>query len=208
MRLLVGVFLFNVIFQKCSWAYEDPDLDRRNDFDGPPIEVTITTATMCFLPVTLILKQMRSKRRMRARHFGQNIENVDGDPAHEVAACCCLLLLAAAACLLAAAVIAAAAAAACFCCCCCRSFIADADDDVYSFQVSNENEAGVADMAPTEHTDGHIVLREKLVKQFEVRYKRDEVHWLHYPELKKKSKSAAQHLAALRAATGAAAAAR
>ncbi len=62
-------------------------------------------------------------------------------------------------------------------------------------------------MAPTELTDGHIVLREKLVKQFEVRYKRDEVHWLHYPELKKKSKSAAQHLSALRAATAAAAAA-
>lgn len=32
----------------CSWAFEDPDKDHRDDFDGPPIE-------------------MRSKRRMRAR---------------------------------------------------------------------------------------------------------------------------------------------
>ena len=39
----------------CSWQYEDPDLDHRDDFDGPaapPIE-------------------MRAKRRMQSRYIGR-----------------------------------------------------------------------------------------------------------------------------------------
>jgi hypothetical protein len=36
----------------CSWQYEYPDLDHRDDFDGPPIE-------------------MRSTRRTQSRFFGR-----------------------------------------------------------------------------------------------------------------------------------------
>ncbi len=98
----------------CSWAYQDPDLDRRDDFDGPPIEA-------------------RSKRRMRARFFGTSDAYDNGGPqGHEP-----------------------------------------------------EGEVGIGDLSYTERTDGHLILREDLVRQFKIRYKKEEVHWLKYP-LKKK----------------------
>jgi hypothetical protein len=45
-----------------------------------------------------------------------------------------------------------------------------------------EDEAGVPDHTATELHDEHIDLRERLVKQFEIRYKRNEVKWLKFPE--------------------------
>jgi hypothetical protein len=105
----------------CSWAFQDPDLEHREDFDGPPIE-------------------MRSKRRMHHRYFGRNAgraEDEDGVPVgHE--------------------------------------------SDL------EENEPGTTDRTKTIFTDEHLVLREGLIKQFEIRYKKNLVHWLHYP---KKSKN-------------------
>jgi hypothetical protein len=105
----------------CSWAFQDPDLEHREDFDGPPIE-------------------MRSKRRMHHRYFGRNAgraEDEDGVPVgHE--------------------------------------------SDL------EENEPGTTDRTKTIFTDEHLVLREGLIKQFEIRYKKNLLHWLHYP---KKSKN-------------------
>jgi hypothetical protein len=49
----------------------------------------------------------------------------------------------------------------------------------------NENVPGIIDTSPTEFTDEHIQLRESLVRQFQVRYERGEVHWLAYPGRKK-----------------------
>ena len=89
-------------------------MDRRDDFDGPPIEA-------------------RSKRRMRARHFGTS----------------------------------------------------DAYDNGGAQGHEPEAEVGTGDLSYTERTDGHLLLREDLVRQFEIRYKKEEVHWLKYP-LKKK----------------------
>ena len=100
----------------CSWAFEDPDLDRRDDFDGPPIE-------------------MRSKRRMRGRYFGRN-QNV-------------------------------------------------IDEDGVALGHESEQEPGVIDTTPTEVSSQHLELREGLVKQFQVRYEKDQVHWFHYPKKKK-----------------------
>ncbi len=37
-------------------------------------------------------------------------------------------------------------------------------------ESGDENAVGIADTTPTEYTDGHIALRERLVKQFAVRY--------------------------------------
>jgi hypothetical protein len=47
-------------------------------------------------------------------------------------------------------------------------------------------DVGVGDVSFTERTDGHLYLREDLVKQFEIRYKKNQVHWLAYPIKKKK----------------------
>jgi hypothetical protein len=44
-----------------------------------------------------------------------------------------------------------------------------------------EDEPGVHDNSVTELQDEHIDLRERLVKQFEIRYKRNEVKWLNFP---------------------------
>jgi hypothetical protein len=51
----------------------------------------------------------------------------------------------------------------------------------------NENVPGIIDTSPTEFTDGHIVLRESLIRHFQVRYERGEVHWLKYPGRKRTS---------------------
>jgi hypothetical protein len=45
---------------QCSWQYEDPDLDHRADFDGPPVE-------------------LRSTRRMQSRYFGRRSKDGSGD---------------------------------------------------------------------------------------------------------------------------------
>jgi hypothetical protein len=58
-------------------------------------------------------------------------------------------------------------------------------DPVHEIENEHENMAGVLDATHTETTDGHIILREKLIQQFKVRYPRNEVHWLHYPQKKK-----------------------
>jgi hypothetical protein len=44
-----------------------------------------------------------------------------------------------------------------------------------------ETELGIADQVQAETTDGHIVLREGLVQQFSIRYRRNEVEWLKFP---------------------------
>jgi hypothetical protein len=44
-----------------------------------------------------------------------------------------------------------------------------------------ENELGIADQVQPETTDEHIFLREGLVKQFSIRYRRNEVEWLKFP---------------------------
>ena len=59
------------------------------------------------------------------------------------------------------------------------------DDDVEGHE--DENEPGVIDTTPTEFSSDHLELREGLIKQFGVRYLRNEVHWLHYPQKRKKS---------------------
>jgi hypothetical protein len=66
-----------------------------------------------------------------------------------------------------------------------RANDAEIVDPVHEVENEHENAAGVLDTTHTETTDGHIALREKLIKQFEVRYQRNEVHWLHYPQKKK-----------------------
>jgi hypothetical protein len=38
-RCSLLLYSFSLFLQVCSWHYEDPDLDHREDFDGPPIEV-------------------------------------------------------------------------------------------------------------------------------------------------------------------------
>ena len=45
---------------KCSWKYEDPDLDHRDDFDGPPIA-------------------SRATRRMQSRYFGRGNKDSNAD---------------------------------------------------------------------------------------------------------------------------------
>jgi hypothetical protein len=37
-------------------------------------------------------------------------------------------------------------------------------------ESGDENAVGIADTTPTEFTDGHITLRENLVRQFTIRY--------------------------------------
>ncbi len=103
----------------CTWAFQDPDLEHREDFDGPPIE-------------------MRSKRRMHARYFGSNARNAEDENGAPV-----------------------------------------------GHESDNENEPGAIDRAPTEFTDEHVQLREGLIKQFQIRYQQNRVHWLHYPKKRK-----------------------
>jgi hypothetical protein len=44
-----------------------------------------------------------------------------------------------------------------------------------------ETELGIADQVQPECSDEHITLREGLVKQFSIRFKRNEVEWLRFP---------------------------
>ncbi len=106
---------------KCSWQYEDPDLEHRDDFDGPPIE-------------------MRSKRRMQSRYFGRNKVGNGNLP----------------------------------------------DVQGHEDEPDEGGEVGVIDRTPTEFSSEHLQLRESLVKQFEIRYCKNLVHWLHYPTKKRK----------------------
>jgi hypothetical protein len=59
----------------------------------------------------------------------------------------------------------------------------DGGNDVEERDPAHEHEdnAGVRDETPTEVHDAHIDLRERLVKQFEIRYLRNEVKWLMFP---------------------------
>jgi len=100
---------------KCSWNYEDPDLDHRDDFDGPPIA-------------------MRTTRRMQSRYFGRGNKDSNAD-------------------------------------------LIEHEDD-----IEDGGEVGVIDRTPTETSSGHIELREGLVRQFQIRYSKSLVHWLHYPK--------------------------
>jgi hypothetical protein len=111
---------------KCSWQYEDPDLDHRDDFDGPPIE-------------------MRTTRRMQSRYFGRKSKVGNGN----------LLDL--------------------------NPHALEQEDE-----VEEGGEVGVIDRTPTEVSSEHLELRESLVKQFEIRYAKNLVHWLHYPAKKRK----------------------
>jgi hypothetical protein len=106
----------------CSWQFEDPDLDRRDDFDGPPIE-------------------MRSTRRMQSRYFGRRSKAGNGN---------------------------------------------FPDVQGHEDEYDEGGEVGVIDRTPTEFSSEHLQLRESLVKQFQIRYCKDLVHWLHYPIKKRK----------------------
>ena len=46
----------------------------------------------------------------------------------------------------------------------------------------HEDEAGVFDGVMPETSEGHTLLCENLVKQFQIRYERNEVKWLKFPE--------------------------
>ena len=48
--------------------------------------------------------------------------------------------------------------------------------------IEDGGEVGVIDRTPTETSSGHIELREGLVRQFQIRYSKNLVHWLHYPK--------------------------
>jgi hypothetical protein len=63
------------------------------------------------------------------------------------------------------------------------------DDETADPGHELETEAGVADLTPTEVTDEHISLREGLIKQFEIRYQRNEVKWLKHPVKKPNASS-------------------
>ena len=52
--------------------------------------------------------------------------------------------------------------------------------------IEDGGEVGVIDRTPTEVSSEHLELRESLVKQFEIRYGKNLVHWLHYPIKKRK----------------------
>jgi hypothetical protein len=58
------------------------------------------------------------------------------------------------------------------------------DEDVEGHE--DENQPGSIDTTATILTSEHLELREGLIKQFGVRYQRNEVHWLHYPKRKQR----------------------
>ena len=59
-----------------------------------------------------------------------------------------------------------------------------------SQELEHEDAAGVIDQTPTEVHDAHLDLRERLVKQFEIRFQRNQVQWLKFPG---KAKELASH---------------
>ncbi len=63
-----------------------------------------------------------------------------------------------------------------------KSKVGDADLMEHEVECEEGAEVGVIDRTPTEVTSEHIELRESLVKQFQVRYGKNLVHWLHYPK--------------------------
>ena len=48
--------------------------------------------------------------------------------------------------------------------------------------LAHEGDAGVFDDVPAEVAPEHVILSRKLVKQFQIRYERNEVKWLKFPD--------------------------